>query len=215
MSSLGTVEDSFGDRRQQAQLITHEGTEEVVSFQVLRSSGSSVVPVEEGVRERVAELENGLLPEDIEFQLLFTRANEIRDSYQASIDALIFGCILTTLTVGLFLRDWRATLITGVALPLSIVPTFMVMQLLDYTLNGMTLLALSLAVGNLVDDAICMIENIDTHLSMGKRPFQAALDAANEIGLAVVATTATIVAVFLPVAFMGGGFPDNFFNRLG
>ncbi|TVR07320.1 MAG: efflux RND transporter permease subunit [Phormidium sp. GEM2.Bin31] len=214
LSSLGTVEDSFGDRRQQAQLITREGTEEVVSFQVLRSSGSSVVPVEEGVRERVAELEAGILPDDIEFQLLFTRANEIRDSYQASIDALIFGCLLTTLTVGFFLRDWRATLITGVALPLSIVPTFMVMQLLDYTLNGMTLLALSLAVGNLVDDAICMIENIDTHLSMGKRPFQAALDAANEIGLAVVATTATIVAVFLPVAFMGG-IPGQFFQPFG
>ncbi len=214
LSSLGTVDDSFGDRRQQAQLITREGREEVVSFQVLRSSGSSVVPVEEGVRERVAELENGILPDDIEFQLLFTRANEIRDSYQASIDALIFGCLLTTITVGFFLRDWRATLITGVALPLSIVPTFLVMQLLDYTLNGMTLLALSLAVGNLVDDAICMIENIDTHLSMGKRPFQAALDAANEIGLAVVATTATIVAVFLPVAFMGG-IPGQFFQPFG
>ncbi|KPQ32163.1 MAG: Cation/multidrug efflux pump [Phormidium sp. OSCR] len=214
LSSLGTVEDSFGDRRQQAKLITQEGEEEVVAFQVLRSSGSSVVPVEEGVRERVAELENGILPDDIEFQLLFTRANEIRDSYQASIDALIFGCLLTTITVGFFLRDWRATLITGVALPLSIIPTFLVMQWLDYTLNGMTLLALSLAVGNLVDDAICMIENIDTHLSMGKRPFQAALDAANEIGLAVVATTATIVAVFLPVAFMGG-IPGQFFQPFG
>jgi multidrug efflux pump subunit AcrB len=118
------------------------------------------------------------------------------------------------ITVGFFLKDWRATLITAAALPLSIVPTFWVMQALDYTLNGMTLLALALAIGNLVDDAICMIENIDQHLQMGKKPFQAAIDGAREIGLAVVATTATIVAVFLPVAFMGG-VPGQFFQPFG
>lgn len=111
------------------------------------------------------------------------------------------------------MRDIRATLITGLALPLSIIPTFLVMQALDYTLNGMTLLALALAMGNLVDDAICMIENIDQHLNMGKKPYQAAMDAAREIGLAVVATTATIVAVFLPVAFMGE-CRGNFSNLL-
>ncbi|MFW6358736.1 MAG: efflux RND transporter permease subunit, partial [Chroococcales cyanobacterium] len=112
------------------------------------------------------------------------------------------------------IRDWRVTLITGTALPLSIIPTFLVMKILGYTLNGMTLLALALAIGNLVDDAICMIENIDQHLQMGKRPFKAALDGSREIGLAVVATTATIVAVFLPVAFMGG-IPGQFFQPFG
>ena len=126
----------------------------------------------------------------------------------------MLGSILTIVTVGIFLRDWRATLITAVALPLSIIPTFIVMQALDYTLNSMSLLALALAVGNLVDDAICMIENIDQHLQMGKKPYQAALDGSREIGLAVVATTATIVAVFLPVAFMGG-IPGQFFQPFG
>ncbi len=209
LASLAEVEDGVAEIRQSAR---YNG-QPVVTFSVLRSSGSTLVKVEEGVRKAVAELEK-TLPEDINLELIFTRANSIRESYQASIDSLILGCVLTTLTVGIFLRDWRATLITGAALPLSIIPTFAVMQALNYTLNGMTLLALSLAVGNLVDDAICMIENIDTHLNMGKRPFQAALDAALEIGLAVVATTATIVAVFLPVAFMGG-VPGQFFQPFG
>lgn len=214
LSSLGEVSDRYGDPRQLSKFVTRDGEEDVVAFSVLRSTGTSLVAVEEAVRAEVERLQNGIFPEDIQLDLLFTRANESRDSYQASIDALIFGCLLTTITVGFFLRDWRATVITGVALPLSIIPTFAVMQLLNYTLNGMTLLALSLAVGNLVDDAICMIENIDTHLKMGKKPYKAALDAANEIGLAVVATTATIVAVFLPVAFMGG-IPGQFFQPFG
>ncbi len=209
LSSLGDVEDSFAEQRQAASL----NGESVVAFSVLRSTGSTLVTVEEGVREAVADLE-GTLPDDVSLELIFTRADAIRDSYQATIDALILACILTVIAVGLFLRDWRVTLITATALPLSIIPTFGVMKLLGYTLNGMTLLALALAVGNLVDDAICMIENIDQHLDMGKKPFNAALDASREIGLAVVATTATIVAVFLPVAFMGG-IPGQFFQPFG
>lgn len=209
LESLAQVEDGVAEIRQSAR---YNG-QPVVTFSVLRSSGSTLVSVEEGVRKAVAELEK-TLPEDINLELIFTRATSIRESYQASIDSLILGCVLTTITVWVFLRDWRATFITGAALPLSIIPTFAVMQALNYTLNGMTLLSLSLAVGNLVDDAICMIENIDTHLNMGKRPFQAAFDAALEIGLAVVATTATIVAVFLPVAFMGG-VPGQFFQPFG
>jgi hydrophobe/amphiphile efflux-1 (HAE1) family protein len=209
LTSLGKVEDRFADPRQGAYL----NGESVVTFSVLRSTGSNLVAVEEGVREAVARLQN-TLPEDIELRLIFTRADEVRASFRATIDALILGCILTVITVGLFIRNWRVTLITAMALPLSIVPTFAVMKALDYTLNGMTLLALALAVGNLVDDAICMIENIDQHLEMGKKPFRAALDASREIGLAVVATTATIVAVFLPVAFMGG-IPGQFFQPFG
>ena len=209
LKSLGEVADSFAEIRQAA----YFNDKPVVTFSILRSTGSTLVSVEEGVRAKVKKL-NETLPEDIEIQLIFTRADSIRESYQASIDALVLGCLLTTITVGIFLRDWRATLITAVALPLSIIPTFLVMRMLNYTLNGMTLLALSLAVGNLVDDAICMIENIDRHIQMEKRPFKAALDAALEIGLAVVATTATIVAVFLPVAFMGG-IPGQFFQPFG
>ena len=209
LSSLGEVEDSFAEQRQAASL----NGESVVAFSVLRSTGSTLVTVEEGVREAVSELEK-TLPDDVTLELIFTRADAIRDSYQATIDALVLACILTVIAVGLFLRDWRVTLITATALPLSIIPTFGVMKLLGYTLNGMTLLALALAVGNLVDDAICMIENIDQHLDMGKKPFNAALDASREIGLAVVATTATIVAVFIPVAFMGG-VPGQFFQPFG
>ncbi|MEC4807058.1 MAG: efflux RND transporter permease subunit [Jaaginema sp. PMC 1079.18] len=209
LSSLGTVEDSFADPRTSAFL---DG-ESVVGFSVLRTTGSTLATVEENVREAVAALKPSL-PEDLEVNLVFTRAQAIRDTYKATFDALIAGCVLTVIVVWAFLRDWRVTLITATALPLSIIPTFTVMNLLGYTLNGMTLLALALAIGNLVDDAICMIENIDQHLQRGKTPYRAAWDGAREIGLAVVATTATIVAVFLPVAFMGG-VPGQFFQPFG
>ncbi len=209
LSSLGRVERSYQEARQSAQL----NNQPVVAFSIYRSTGSVLVSVEDGVRAEVARLAE-TLPEDVELELIFTRADEIRDSYQASIDALIMGCLLAVVVVGLFLRDWRSTLITATALPLSIIPTFLVLQWFDYTLNSMTLLALTLAVGNLVDDAIVEIENVERHMRMGKRPFQAALDSTAEVGLAVVTTTATIVAVFLPVAFMGG-IPGQFFQPFG
>ncbi|MDJ0509616.1 MAG: efflux RND transporter permease subunit [Crocosphaera sp.] len=207
--NLGEVRNGYDDPRQSAYL----NGQPVVGFSVLRSTGSTLVSVEEGVRKTIAELEK-TLPDDLQFSLIFTRGDYIRNSYKGTFDALILGCVLTVIVVGLFLKDWRATLITSVALPLSLIPTFGVMQLFDYTLNDMTLLALALAIGNLVDDAICMIENIDTHLQMGKPPLQAAWDGAVEIGLAVVATTATIVGVFLPVAFMGG-IPGQYFQPFG
>ncbi|WP_413467284.1 efflux RND transporter permease subunit [Pleurocapsa sp. FMAR1] len=209
LSNFGEVADDFEESRQKAFL----NGQPVVGFAVKRSSGTTVVSVEKAVTKEVAELKN-TLPKDIKLQLIFTRADEIRASYQGTINALILGCLLTVMTVGIFLRDWRVTLITATALPLSIIPTFWVMKTLGYTLNSMSLLALALAVGNLVDDAICMIENIDRHLQMNKQPFQAALDAAREIGLAVVATTATIVAVFIPVAFIGG-IPGQYFQPFG
>ena len=209
LSNFGEVADDFEESRQKAFL---DG-QSVVGIAVKRSLGSTLVSVEEAVTEAIAELQV-TLPDDIKLELIFTLADEIRASYRGTINSLILGCLLTVLTVGLFLRDWRVTLITATALPLSIIPTFWVMSILGYTLNSMSLLALALAVGNLVDDAICMIENIDRHLQMRKKPFQAALDAAREIGLAVVATTATIVAVFIPVAFMGG-IPGQYFQPFG
>ena len=207
--NFGEVLDDFAESRQKAFL----NGQPVVSFAVKRSSGSTLVTVEEKVTNAIAELEE-TLPEDVRLEKIFTRADAIRASFRGTINSLIIGCLLTVLTVGIFLRDWRVTLITATALPLSIIPTFWVMKTLDYTLNSMSLLALALAVGNLIDDAICMIENIDRHLQMKKKPFQAALDAAREIGLAVVATTATIVAVFIPVAFMGG-IPGQYFQPFG
>ncbi|MEO0539669.1 MAG: efflux RND transporter permease subunit [Cyanobacteria bacterium P01_A01_bin.105] len=208
LSSLGTVRDDFKELSQAA----YVNNEPVVSFSVFRSNGSLLVSVEEGVRAAIAALDTEL--ENVEFQLIFTRATDIRDSYQASIDALIIGSILAVVVVSLFLRNWRTSLITATALPLSIIPTFIVIQALGYTLNSMSLLALTLAVGNLVDDAIVEIENAERHIGMGKHPFKAALDSTAEVGLAVVTTTATIVAVFIPVAFMGG-IPGQFFQPFG
>jgi hydrophobe/amphiphile efflux-1 (HAE1) family protein len=209
LSSLGTVEDSFGDVRQAARL----NNKPVVAFEVLRSTGSVMVTVEEGVKATVVELQK-TLPKDVKVELIFTRATFVRQSYESTIDELIQASTLAIIVILLFLRDWRATLITAVALPLSMIPTFAVQQALGYTLNNMTLLGLALAVGNLVDDAVVEIENMERHMSMGKTPMQAAFDSSDEVGLAVIASSATIIAVFLPVAFMGG-VPGQFFQPFG
>ncbi len=209
LSSLGTVEDKYGDIRQTARL----NNKPVVAFQVLRSTGSVMVTVESGVKAAVQELEK-TLPPDVKLDLIFTRADVVRQSYESTIDELIQASVLAVIVILLFLRDWRATLITAVALPLSMIPTFAVQQALGYTLNNMTLLALALAVGNLVDDAVVEIENMERHMAMGKSAWEAAFDSSDEVGLAVIASSATIIAVFLPVAFMGG-VPGQFFQPFG
>jgi multidrug efflux pump subunit AcrB len=140
--------------------------------------------------------------------------SHIEENYEGSMQLLIEGALLTIIVVWWFLRDWRATLVSAVALPLSIIPTFGAMYLAGYSLNTITLLALSLVIGILVDDAIVEIENISRHLRMGKTPYQAAMEAADEIGLAVIATTFTLVAVFLPTAFMSG-IPGLIFRQFG
>lgn len=236
LSSLGEVSDGHAEPRQLARLWQREGAKsaaehqdpsanllapsnlnlypsKVVAFQVLRSTGSTLVTVEEGIRNAVEKLSK-TLPSDIKLELIFTLATTIRESYEASIDALIESSILAVITILLFLRNWRSTLITAVCLPLSIIPTYAVMKLLGYTLNGMTLLALALTVGNLVDDTVVEVENIDQHLEMGKTPKQASIDSSDEIGFAVIACSATIIGVFLPVAFMGG-IPGQFFGPFG
>ncbi|WP_442939461.1 efflux RND transporter permease subunit [Nostoc sp.] len=209
LSSLGTVEDKFGDVRQAASL----NNQPVVAFQVLRSTGSVLVTVEQGVKAAIKELEK-TLPPDVKLDLIFTRADIVRQSYQSTIDELIQASVLAVIVILVFLRNWRATLITAVALPLSIIPTFAVQQALGYTLNNMTLLALALAVGNLVDDAVVEIENMERHMAMGKSAWEAAFESSDEVGLAVIASSATIIAVFLPVAFMGG-IPGQFFQPFG
>ncbi|MBF1989899.1 efflux RND transporter permease subunit [Fischerella thermalis] len=209
LSSLGTVEDSYAEVRQTARL----DNKPVVAFQVLRSTGSVMVTVEEGVKAAIKELEK-TLPSDVKLELIFTRADFVRQSYKSTIEELIQASVLAVIVILLFLRDWRATLITAVALPLSIIPTFAVQYALGYTLNSMTLLALALAVGNLVDDAVVEIENMERHMAMGKSSWQAAFDSSEEVGLAVIASAATIIAVFLPVAFMGG-IPGQFFQPFG
>ena len=144
----------------------------------------------------------------------FNFVDPVVENYDGSMALLYEGAALAVLVVFLFLRDWRATLVAATALPLSIIPAFAVMYLIGFTLNVVTLLALSLVVGILVDDAIVEIENIMRHLRMGKTPFQAAMEAADEIGLAVIATTFTLIAVFLPTAFMSG-VPGKFFVQFG
>ena len=209
LTSLGQVTEGYAEARQAARL----NGKPVVAFSILRSTGSTLVSVEEAVRETLKKHQKNLSP-DVKLELIYTLADHIRDSYEASVDALVLGAVLAIITIFIFLWDWRATLIAAVALPLSVIPTCIVLQILGYTLNGMTLLALALVVGVLVDDAIVEIENIERHVGMGKTPYQAALDASDEIGLAVVATTMTIVSVFAPVAFMPG-IPGQFFRPFG
>ena len=137
-----------------------------------------------------------------------------QDEYDSSMRLLYEGAILAVIVVWLFLRDWRATIVSAVALPLSVIPAFIGMNMLGFSINIITLLALSLVVGILVDDAIVEVENIVRHLRMGKSPYQAAMEAADEIGLAVIATTFTLIAVFLPTAFMSG-IAGRFFKQFG
>lgn len=208
LSSLATISDGAADATEIALL---DG-EPVVAFSLSRTRGSSEVGVAEGV-EAVIERLKAERP-DIEFRMVTTMVEETVRSYDSSMTMLWEGALLVLLVVWLFLRDWRATWVAAVALPLSIIPTFAVMQLFGFSLNLVTLLALSVVVGILVDDAIVEIENIIRHLRMGKAPLDAARDAAAEIGIAVIATSLTLVAVFVPVAFMPG-IAGTFFREFG
>jgi multidrug efflux pump subunit AcrB len=199
LSSIATVRDLWAEQRTLAMM----NGRQVLSFSIEKSKGSSDVTVyDEVVAElRKIEQESG---NKIKFNQLFTSVDYTRGQYHSAMEALLEGAVLAVMVVFLFLRDWRATLISAIAIPLSCVPAFWFMDLMGFTLNGVTLLALSLVAGVLVDDAIVEIENIVRHMRMGKSAYQAAIDAADEIGQAVVATTFSIVAVFLPVAMMGG-----------
>lgn len=208
LDELGTVTDTHADRSSLAYL----NGEPVIAMQVKRSKGFSDVAVTEGVREAMAAFGAGHPEVTVAEAYNTIRATE--ENYKASMYMLYEGAIIAIIVVFLFLRDWRATFIAAVALPLSIIPTFMVMDLMGYSLNTITLLALSLVVGILVDDAIVEVENIERHLQMGKKAYDAAMEAADEIGLAVIATTFSLVAVFLPTAFMGG-IPGIIFKQFG
>ncbi|OXI92541.1 MULTISPECIES: efflux RND transporter permease subunit [Burkholderia] len=198
LSDLATIRDGASDARSLARL---DGAE-VVGFAVYRAKGSSDTIVASGVQAALERLRRQ--HPDIEIREVASMVDYTLASYDATMATLIEGAVLTVLVVFFFLRSWRATLVAAVALPLSMLPTFAVMLGFGYRLNSITLLALTLVIGILVDDAIVEIENIERHLDLGKRPFQAAIDAADAIGFAVVAITATIVAVFLPVSFIGG-----------
>jgi HAE1 family hydrophobic/amphiphilic exporter-1 len=208
LADLGTVTDAASDLN----AVSRYNGQPVVGFMVLRSRGASEVQVFDRMAERIEEIEER--NPNIRVREIATTVEFIRGMHESSIHALIEGALLACMVVFLILRDFRATLIAAAAIPLSIIPTFAVMELFDFTLNMVTLIALALVAGVLVDDAIVEIENIVRHMRMGKTAYQAALEAADEIGLAVVATSATIIAVFVPVSFMTGGV-GPFFREFG
>ena len=208
LSSIATVSDAAADPSQVALL---DG-EPVVGFSVSRSRGSDELDVKAQVQETLEGL--AASHPGVEFDLVSNMVDETERSYSSSMTMLWEGALLALVVVWLFLRDWRATWVSAVALPLSIIPTFAVIYFLGFSLNIITLLALSVVVGILVDDAIVEIENIVRHLGMGKTPREAAREAADEIGTAVIATSATLAAVFVPVAFMPG-IAGKFFREFG
>ena len=198
LNSIATVRDQWAEQTSYG----IQNGRQVVSFMVQKAKGYSDVTVYHAVREALEELQR----EDprVRYTELFTPVKYIEMQYESSMRALVEGALLAVVVVFLFLRDWRATVISAIAIPLSAIPAFWFMDLMGFTLNMVTLLSLSLVAGVLVDDAIVEIENIVRHMRMGKSAYQASIEAADEIGLPVVATTFSIVAVFLPVAMMGG-----------
>jgi multidrug efflux pump subunit AcrB len=208
LDQVAKVSDTVAEQRSAALL----NGKPVVGFEIVRSRGASEIDVTNGVRAALEKLK-AAHPE-ISLTEAFNFVDPVIENYDGSMKLLYEGAALAVLVVFLFLRNWRATLVSAVALPLSAIPTFAVMHLMGFTVNVVTLLSLSLVVGILVDDAIVEIENIMRHLRMGKTPYQAAMEAADEIGLAVVATTFTLIAVFLPTAFMSG-VVGKFFVQFG
>ena len=182
-----------------------------VAIDVVKTQGSNTIEVARGVRQAVAELQ-AVLPPDVKLEIVRDSSRGIQNSVNNVQQTMIEGGFLTIAIVFLFLHSWRSTVITGLALPISVFGSFMVLAAFGFTLNVLTLMALSLAIGILIDDAIVVRENIMRHIGFGKTHRQAALDGTDEIGLAVLATTFCIVAVFLPVAFMGGIIGRFFFQ---
>ncbi|WP_444666348.1 efflux RND transporter permease subunit [Cereibacter changlensis] len=208
LSDLGEISDTYEELRS----FSRFNGEPVVTFAVFRAKGASEVSVAEVVNGTLEEL-RAANPE-VTVALVDDTVYYTYGNYEAALHTLIEGSILAVLVVFLFLKNWRATLIAAVALPLSAVPTFWVMDLLGFSLNLVSFLAITLATGILVDDAIVEIENIARHIRMGKSPYRAAIEAADEIGMAVIATSLTIVAVFVPVSFMPG-IPGQYFEQFG
>jgi len=208
LREIADVRDGIAEIRGIARLNGRPAT----AFGVFKARGASDVSTAKAVQ---VELDKILLENRaLHLQTIFTTVDHTIATYHSSLEALVEGSVLAVVVVWFFLRSWRATLISALAIPLSAIPTFAFMQFMGFTLNTITLLGLSLVAGVLVDDAIVEIENIVRHMRMGKSGFQAALDAADEIGLAVVATSFTIIAVFLPVSFMSG-ISGQYFKQFG
>lgn len=208
LDQLGRVSDGASEERKFALL---DG-QPVVAFGVFRGSGESDLVAGDGAKARIAQI--AARHPGTSIRLIDDATSHTSNSYHQTMDTLYEGAALAVVVVFLFLRNWRATMIAAVALPLSIIPTFFVMHMLGFTLNGVSLLAITLVTGILVDDAIVEIENIVRHINMGVPAYDASMEAANEIGLTVIAISFSIVAVFAPVSFMGG-IPGQYFKQFG
>ncbi|MGO3933498.1 efflux RND transporter permease subunit [Rhodopseudomonas pseudopalustris] len=208
LDDLGTVTDTIADRRTFARV----NGEPVVALGIKRSKGASDVVVASAVQKRIDALKAA--HPDVDLKLIDTSVDYTKGNYEAAISTLFEGAILAVIVVFLFLRDIRATVIAAISLPLSIFPAFWAMDMLGFSLNLVSFLAITLSTGILVDDAIVEIENIVRHMRMGKSPYQAAIEAADEIGLAVIAISLTIIAIFAPASFMSG-IAGQFFKQFG
>ncbi|MCW1932862.1 efflux RND transporter permease subunit [Pararhodobacter zhoushanensis] len=208
LNQLGTVTDGASEA---SSFALYNGRP-VVAFGVYRATGASDLLAAENAEARLDELRTQY--PDTEFSLIDDATIYTEANFDSAMETLYEGALLAIIVVFLFLRNWRATVVAFVALPLSAIPTFIVMDLLGFSLNTISLLGITLVVGILVDDAIVEIENIDRHIHMGKSAYDAAIEAATEIGTTVVAISLTIVAVFAPVSFMGG-IAGEFFKQFG
>src|SRR4051812_9722161 len=208
LDDLGTVTDTIADRRTFARF----NGEPVVALGIKRSKGASDVVVAAAVQKRIEALK--VAYPDVDLKLIDTSVDFTKGNYEAAISTLFEGAILAVIIVFLFLRDLRATIIAAISLPLSIFPAFWAMEFLGFSLNLVSFLAITLSTGILVDDAIVEIKNIVRHMRMGKSAYRAALEAADEIGLAVIAISLTIIAIFAPASFMSG-IAGQFFKQFG
>ncbi|WP_295634525.1 efflux RND transporter permease subunit [Novosphingobium sp.] len=209
LGDVAGVKDSYSELTSIAK-VNGKGA---VTFSIARARGESDVEVYDATQKELKKIEEEQ-GHRVHFSNVYNSADQTREQYHSSLSAMVEGAILAVIVVFFFLRDWRSTIVSAIAIPLSSIPTFFVLNVFGFTLNTLTLLALGLVAGVLVDDAIVEIENIVRHMRMGKSAYQASIDAADEIGLAVVATTFSIVAVFLPVGLMPG-ISGQFFKNFG
>lgn len=209
LGEIATVTDSFEEPQSFSRL---NAETPIVTFSIYRAKGASDTEVADRVRARIAELAKA--HPDVTYNVVDDSVSYTYGNFENAMQVLIEGAVLAVIVVFIFLRDWRATIIAAVALPLSAIPTFWAMSMMGFSLNLVSLLAITLVTGILVDDAIVEIENIARHMKMGKSPYRASMEAADEIGLAVIAITMTIVAIFAPVSFMGG-IAGQYFKQFG
>ena len=209
LADLGTVVE----REREPESVARVNGQRAVNFNVFKQQDANTVATGEAIKGAVEELRKSL-PADVELRLVYASSDFVKGSLQGVQHTLVEGALLTVAIVFLFLHSWRSTVITGLTLPIAVIASFIAVRAFGFTLNFMTMMALSLCIGLLIDDAIVVRENIVRHLHLGKDHFAAARDGTEEIGLAVMATTFAICAVFVPVAFMGG-IVGKFFHPFG